>query len=261
MGNSTSNVSIINDESKKHSKVSSSFGDPLTAFTQNFQKWANEDRIPGLDSTKKYQIYLWRPGVLDHWSVVIGCQSRSDVGFITMELYVDIDQELIFPVSQYFERGKGEKFIKQGKWRSCDTTEYNWNGEVETTMRMLIDLALDLIENHGKYSEILNSCQDFAYRFILKCAKKQEKGWTPRNNAFITAVTGSVYGGGVGGALIGSAIGGPPGATAGAAYGTLSALFGFALPMLSAKTLHDRKAKKVKLKSYDDFEDDWEIIN
>merc|ERR1712187_71891 len=110
------------------------------------------------------------------------------------ELFVDVAQNKIFPVSKYFTKEQGKSKIEANKWMQGNrainsvnglsqflqqavndlfATPNYWDWQVQTTMRKLMDLAKDLVKNHGKYSNVANSCQDFAIHFIEKCAKKE----------------------------------------------------------------------------------------
>eukprot|EP01084_Bolivina_argentea_P010890 20314_1 len=223
-------------KSKISSKTASSFGDPSAEFRQNFQDLAAEEKIPAVRAKKTYQLYVWEKGSFDHHSVVIGCkQSKLDnVGFVTMELQIDPSKEQILPVSRFISKQDGEKYIEQNKWTQKDsigdilfTKPINWNWEVETKMDNLIQLSIDLIQNHGKYSSILNSCQDFVFRFIGKCAGCD--GLSGRNmvESFIQA--------------------GPVCAGAGLALGyTIGGVAGFA-SVLGGKMAHEGDHHNVKL--------------
>ena len=88
--------------------------------------------------------------------------SYTDVGCI--ELYTD--QKIKVKENQNKKEGvmpNFQTFSKSGKskWTQMMT--------IKSTMGFFMALAIELIDNHGSYSW-LNNCQDFANRFVKKCA-------------------------------------------------------------------------------------------
>ena len=115
-------------------------------------------------------------------------------------------------------------------------------------MSSLMNLTIDLIENHGQYSEIYNSCQDFAVNFVIKCADKDEKVALQQSTDTKDAhVLGSMVVGTLAGASIGSALAGPAGAVDGALYGQQAGLLLGNGSYVVANHSHKNKANGVKL--------------
>eukprot|EP01084_Bolivina_argentea_P250221 419171_1 len=272
MGNSISTNPDPNTKSGKsqiNSKVSSSFGnaDPWAIFRNNFRDWADEEKIPGLRAVHTYQLYTWKQGNSDygHYSVVIGCNSRSNVGYVTMELYVNVNTQKIVPVTNFITQDRGLQHITHKKWTPCTyqnifakvrskllgkEISVEWNGEVQTTMKNLMKLTEDLIRNHGKYSTISNSCQDFVINFVRKCAQKENHGGTSiSHGGEKAAMLGGMGLGSLGGASVGAMVAGPPGAVLGAMTGFEGGMIGGMASFGISKSLHNNQAHEVELKN------------
>eukprot|EP01083_Nonionella_stella_P098380 276618_1 len=223
-------------ELNRSSKTASSFGEPYDRFTQNFQDLADQDLIPGLKAKKTYQVYTWASNAFGHHSIVIGCSSRNDVGYVTMELRVDEEKELIWPDSQFISRDRGDEYIKNKKW----TMEI----EVENTMNNLMELATNLIKNHGKYSSIVNSCHAFVNDFLAKCGAwyDYERDVVKRTVA-VVGLTGGASTGAIYGSLSGFYGGGPFGAAAGGLVGLVTGMVGGLVVTHTAQGIHKPDAK------------------
>eukprot|EP01084_Bolivina_argentea_P250222 419172_1 len=246
MGNSISTNPDPNTKSGKsqiNSKVSSSFGnaDPWAIFRNNFRDWADEEKIPGLRAVHTYQLYTWKQGNSDygHYSVVIGCNSRSNVGglqHITHKKWTPCTYQNIFAKVRSKLLGK--------------EISVEWNGEVQTTMKNLMKLTEDLIRNHGKYSTISNSCQDFVINFVRKCAQKENHGGTSiSHGGEKAAMLGGMGLGSLGGASVGAMVAGPPGAVLGAMTGFEGGMIGGMASFGISKSLHNNQAHEVELKN------------
>eukprot|EP00486_Rosalina_sp_Unknown_P008278 CAMPEP_0201594148 /NCGR_PEP_ID=MMETSP0190_2-20130828/191550_1 /ASSEMBLY_ACC=CAM_ASM_000263 /TAXON_ID=37353 /ORGANISM="Rosalina sp." /LENGTH=188 /DNA_ID=CAMNT_0048053639 /DNA_START=1 /DNA_END=568 /DNA_ORIENTATION=+ len=116
-------------------------------------------------------------------------------------------------------------------------------------MANLIELSLDLIKNHGSYSEIVNSCQDFVINFARKCADKDAKFCRTDGTGGSLASVGAGAGlGSLGGAAFGAVVAGPPGAIVGSFYGAQGGA-GVGLGSFAVgKSFHSNQSDKVKLK-------------
>ena len=203
-------------QTSQKSQLQSSFGqaDPLKKFRDNIQTRCDEGDLPPIKRKHIYQIYEWSKGSFDHKSIVIGCNDTKDMGygFITMELYVDPNAKKIFPFSKFIEKEKGIDLVSKHKW----TLIVN---KLETTMEELIDLALGLINNHGSYSELFNSCHTFVSGFKNACRKPRQNTSAENLETQDVIGFGSAGAGFLGGAAAGFFIGGPLGAFLGSVYG------------------------------------------
>lgn len=142
---------------------------------KQFRDWADHEQLPGLAANKTYQIYFWKTGTFGHHSVVIGSEESKldNIGYVTMELRKN---GKVYADSTFIEKKDSLDYIESGKWEQhCDEFGCSWNWEVKTTMKALIELSEDLINEHGTYSAWANSCQDFVKRFLKKCADKEKK--------------------------------------------------------------------------------------
>ena len=180
-----------------------------------------------------------------------------------MELYADTNTEKVYPVTQYIDIETGIQHIVTEKWKQCiikddlmdellikaNMKKKGWNGEVETSMRDIIKLTIDLVNHHGKYSEIANSCQDFVINFAKKCAEKE--GARAEEHCVTGGATGVVLSGSgigaLGTALAGAVVGGPPGAVVGAVCGGVGGSFIGLGSFGVAKSLHKNESDKVEL--------------
>ena len=182
--------------------------DPMEhRFRAKFNNFANLDLIPGLGAQKTYQFYVWKQGIYGHWSIVIGCNSRADTGFVTIELRVDLENKRIHPDCSFIPRIQGEEYIKNKKWIqdankswSIPQTFADCKYECKTTMEALIQIALESIQDHGKYDIVVNSCQDFVGTFLFKM---NQIGDTPipmqsTEVALVSTAVGASIGGSIG---------------------------------------------------------------
>jgi len=149
--------------------------DPTESFRSNIANYCRRKRLPELHEIHHFNFYIWCSNKFGcgHDSIVIGSHNNhdNDYGYITAELCVDIDEEKVFPNTRYLNKYEAQPFINGERKRG-----WKYQFSYRTTLNSLIDLVLELIQNHGRYSNLHNGCQHFVEAFLHKIvAAEHEK--------------------------------------------------------------------------------------
>lgn len=138
--------------------------DPTETFRPNIANYCRRKRLPPLHEMHRFNFYIWSSQKFGfgHDSIVIGSRDSlsNDYGFITVELCVDVDELTVFPNTRYLSKFEAAPFVEGGRWK--------YQFSYQTTLDSLIALVLDLIRNHGRYSNLHNGCQHFVEAFLQK---------------------------------------------------------------------------------------------
>eukprot|EP00484_Ammonia_sp_Unknown_P003613 CAMPEP_0197057654 /NCGR_PEP_ID=MMETSP1384-20130603/99358_1 /TAXON_ID=29189 /ORGANISM="Ammonia sp." /LENGTH=236 /DNA_ID=CAMNT_0042492157 /DNA_START=152 /DNA_END=862 /DNA_ORIENTATION=+ len=190
----------------------SSFGDVKQdwkiTLTQALQEGHRTGKLPPLTAKNRYSVHLFKnadsliqsggridiqDNALTHWSMIIGLTDDA-VGCFKLELLVDGNAEEIWI------RAKVYNEPPYGELRRVVN---------DVSINELVDVALDRIQKHGKYSALFNNCQDFVARCIEQYEEKYD-GYTPTDDdedakETVSATKGFCQGVGMVGGMLGFA--------------------------------------------------------
>mmetsp|Transcript_105512 Transcript_105512/g.128793 ORF Transcript_105512/g.128793 Transcript_105512/m.128793 type:complete len:325 (-) Transcript_105512:52-1026(-) len=204
MGSSNSNQQKSNESKESaynKSKLLSSFGDTNDKFKKKVESMALKGDIPLTLQDHSYKLYRWKKNNFDHESIVVVPVSKSNssddkkYGSFTIELVVNVASKKVYLTSNYITPIKSAEYIKAAKWFEYNTAELLIKFDaalqdlvdvtglmrkmrprsgiakdidivIKTHSDNFLDLAIKLIQHHGKYSSYCNNCQTFVNGYM-----------------------------------------------------------------------------------------------
>jgi len=168
--------------------ISSSIGSQ-NSCEQMLRDLADQGFIPPLKKRVKFDSFIASKGCLDHWSFMLG-QVGSEYHWLDFNLFVEKSTSTvvlkILPISpekaKQYTNSKCCLYCANVK---CELT-YHSRNEVKASVWEVMEIAQDLIENHGFYGLVGNNCQTFAKALYNKVVERPK--WFPATDGVVTGV-------------------------------------------------------------------------
>ena len=130
-----------------------------------------------LDQRLVYQVFVHKATLPDHFHhQIVLCNENQKYGFVTLELGKNAANLTVVPRCEQY----------QGEERDLEL-----KGTVETTMRELADIAIDILRDMGDYFIVGNNCQNFCNKFLSRVSLKDGEYMTTAEQVAVGMAIGA----------------------------------------------------------------------
>lgn len=175
-------------EEENRKLISSSIGSG-NSCEQRLRDLADEGLIPPLKKRFKFDSFIASKGCFDHWSFMLG-QIGSEYHWLDFNLYVDPDNDTVKLEIRNISPEKAKQYTDSKCCVYCANVKceltYHSRNEVQASVWEVMEMAQDLIKNHGFYGIVGNNCQTFAKALYNNVVERPR--WFPETNGPLTGL-------------------------------------------------------------------------